>query len=249
MSEPIIRFERVSKRYRRTRERPFLLRETLGRLFGVAPRGTRDAPLALDGVDLAIDEGEAVGIVGDNGAGKTTLLRMIAGTCFPTQGTVTVRGRVAPLLALGVGFHPDMTGRECIELGATVLGWSRRDLEERFATVIDFAELSDDIDSPIRVLSAGMQARLALSIAVHGRADVMLLDEILAVGDRGFQEKCLARFDALREGGTTIVVVSHSGDAIRRLCTRALWLEHGSIARDGSAAAVVAEYEAAPAKK
>jgi ABC-type polysaccharide/polyol phosphate transport system ATPase subunit len=200
---------------------------------------------ALNGVSLAIGRAEVFGIVGRNGAGKSTLLRLIAAVLRPTRGRVRVRGwPVSPLLELGAGFHPDLTGRENVYLNATLLGRSRRQVDEALPSIVDFAELHDFIEAPLRTYSSGMVARLGFSVATAWRPAVLLVDELLAVGDEQFKQKCATRIDAFRSSGVTIVLVSHSLEQIETLCDRAAWLEHGSLRDVGSAADVAAAYRA-----
>lgn len=200
---------------------------------------------ALNGVSLAIGRAEVFGIVGRNGAGKSTLLRLIAAVLRPTRGRVRVRGwPVSPLLELGAGFHPDLTGRENVYLNATLLGRSRRQVDEALPAIVDFAELQDFIEAPLRTYSSGMVARLGFSVATAWRPAVLLVDELLAVGDEQFKQKCATRIDAFRSSGVTIVLVSHSLEQIETLCDRAAWLEHGSLRYVGSATDVAAAYRA-----
>jgi ABC-type polysaccharide/polyol phosphate transport system ATPase subunit len=240
-SQLIVRLEGVGKSFRRFEVPPFLLRNMLLRLAGRAHRPKEFWPLRE--ISFAISRGETVGILGHNGSGKSTLLRLIAGAAYPTKGHIAVRGRIAPLLALGAGFHPDMTGRECVEINATALGLSPAELARRFASIVAFAELPDFIDTPIRYYSSGMQARLGFSVAVHTEPDLLLVDEVLAVGDHAFQVKCMQRIDELRAQGTTILFVSHDAEQVRRLCDRVLWLKDGRLVYDGPVAEALARYE------
>jgi len=198
---------------------------------------------ALRGVAFSIGRGEIFGVVGANGAGKTTLLKVIARVLHPTEGRVRVNGSVAPILELGGGFHPELTGRENVYLYGSLLGWTRRALDDGFGDIVDFAELWDFIDAPLRTYSSGMTARLAFAVAMARYADVILVDEVLAVGDIQFQEKCLALIDQYREEGSTIVVVSHNPGLITRMCARAIWLSHGDLLALGSAEDVSEQYE------
>jgi ABC-type polysaccharide/polyol phosphate transport system ATPase subunit len=199
---------------------------------------------ALRDVDLTIGRGEIFGVVGPNGAGKSTLLKAVAGVLHPTEGRVIVRGRVAPLLELGAGFHPELTGRENVYLYGTLLGNHRRELAARFNSIVDFAELDGFIDAPLRTYSTGMTVRLGFAVATSRFADVLLVDEVLAVGDAHFQAKCLARMQAFREQGATILFVSHDLGTIAALCERALWISGGKAAACGPAADVVNAYTA-----
>jgi lipopolysaccharide transport system ATP-binding protein len=241
-SELIVRLDGVGKAFRRFEQKPFLLRNIVKRLTLRSERARDFWPLRH--VSFDIRRGETVGVVGQNGSGKSTLLRLIAGAAYPTEGHIAVRGRVAPLLALGAGFQPDMTGRECVEINATALGLTRAEIAARLDDIVTFAELPDFIDTPVRYYSSGMLARLGFSVAVHTDPDLLLVDEVLAVGDHAFQVKCIERIEALRRDGVTIFFVSHDAIIVRRLCDRVLWLKDGRVARDGSAAEVLAAYEA-----
>jgi ABC-type polysaccharide/polyol phosphate transport system ATPase subunit len=237
--EPIVRVEGVGKAFRRFEHQPFLLRNILLRLLGRAHPHKEFWPLR--NISFEITRGETVGVVGHNGSGKSTLLRLIAGAAYPTEGHIAVRGRIAPLLQLGAGFHPDMTGRECVEINATALGLSRTQLAARFDTIIAFAELADFVETPVRYYSSGMMARLSFAVAVHTDPDVLLVDEVLAVGDQDFQNKCFARVNELRAGGVTIVFVSHDAELVRRMCRRVLWIKDGALVADGEADAILRE--------
>ncbi len=198
---------------------------------------------ALRGVTLEVGAGEIVGVVGRNGAGKTTLLRVLARVLRPTAGRVRVVGRVAPLLALGAGFQQELTGRENILLNGVALGRSLEELRERMERIIGFAELGEFIDAPLRTYSAGMKARLGFAIATEFRPDVLLVDEVLAVGDVGFREKCERRIAAYRERGTTILIVSHAAQRIAPLCDRVAWIDEGAVRAYGDPLSVVEAYE------
>lgn len=241
VGELIVRLDDVGKMFRRVEQKPFLLREIVKRLTLRHERPRDFWPLRH--VSFDIHRGETVGVVGQNGSGKSTLLRLIAGAAYPTEGHIAVRGRIAPLLALGAGFQPDMTGRECVEINATALGLSKREIVERLDEMVAFAELPDFIDTPVRYYSSGMLARLGFSVAVHTDPDLLLVDEVLAVGDHAFQQKCIARIEELRKEGVTIFFVSHDDNTVKRLCDRVLWLKDGGIAADGAAGEVLAAYE------
>jgi ABC-type polysaccharide/polyol phosphate transport system ATPase subunit len=236
----IVRFSDVGKAFRRFDYQPFLLRNLARRVTGrkVVPREF----WPLRNVSFDIRGGETVGVIGQNGSGKSTLLRLIAGASFPTEGTVSVRGRIAPLLALGAGFHPDMTGRECVEVNGTALGLSRSEIRERMDDILHFAEIGDFLDMPVRYYSSGMLARLGFSVAVHTDPDLLLVDEVLAVGDHAFQQKCIARIHAIQRAGTTILFVSHDEGTVRQLCDRVLWLCDGRLRSDGLSVDVLPEY-------
>lgn len=210
---------------------PSLLRERRGTEFW-----------ALKDVSLQVRRGECVGIIGPNGSGKSTLLGLIAGVLRPDRGRVTVRGRVAPLLELGLGFHPELTGRENVILNGLILGLGRRELQARLDEIIIFAELGEFIDQPVRTYSSGMYMRLAFSVAVHVQADILLLDEVLAVGDMRFQEKCLQRLRTELAGGKTALFVSHDANMVTQFCNWAVLLRQGQIQRNGPPAEILRAY-------
>lgn len=204
---------------------------------------------ALHDVDLKVPAGQFLGVVGRNGAGKTTLLKVISRVLVPTRGRVVIRGKTAPLLGLGAGFHFDLTGRENVFLNAALLGHSRRAVERRLPEVVSFSELRDFFDAPIRNYSSGMLARLGFAVATMFRPDVLIVDEVLAVGDAAFRYKCLERIQEFRTLGTTILLVSHQAGEIADHCDRVLWLERGRVAAQGDAAEVLAQYEEALAEE
>jgi ABC-type polysaccharide/polyol phosphate transport system ATPase subunit len=233
--------ERLSKRYLLRRPVSATFQQTLLEMI----RGVASTPFwALRDLSFTITAGESVGIIGPNGAGKTTLLRLLCGLGRPTTGQIEVHGRVAALLELGAGFHPHLTGRENLYVSGIISGLSRRDVNRLFDAIVDFAEMRDFIDQPLRTYSSGMQMRLAFSIAIHVDPAVLIIDEVLAVGDAHFQQKCLDRIEDFRRRGKTLLIVSHSMDVIRAFCTRVLWLRRGSLAGDGRVEQVVPEYEA-----
>lgn len=197
---------------------------------------------ALQGLNAAIHPGEAVALLGRNGSGKSTFLSLVGRIYLPTSGTLAVRGSVAPLLELGAGFHPDLTGRENIELNGVILGLSRRQVQEREAAIIDFAELREFIDAPLRTYSSGMHMRLAFSVAVHTDAEIFLVDEVLAVGDEEFQEKCFAKIAEIKQQGRTLLFVSHEMTDVLRVATRVLWLDRGRLRADGDPTTIVEQY-------
>ncbi len=206
-------------------------------------RGISEPFYALRDVTFSIKRGETVGIVGHNGSGKSTALKLIAGVMAPTEGEVWVAGRVSPLIELGAGFHPDLTGEENVHLNASILGISMRQSHERFDDIVNFAELWDFIDTPVKRYSSGMYARLGFSVAVHSDPDILLVDEVLSVGDAAFQEKCFAKMRDFQDQGVTIVLVSHGLDLIRKFCHKALLLDRGHVVAEGSPNAVVQRYE------
>jgi ABC-2 type transport system ATP-binding protein/lipopolysaccharide transport system ATP-binding protein len=237
---PVVRVENVSVRYRVPEEKlsgikEFAIRWLQRRL------GYRNF-WALRDLDLAIKPGEIFGIIGRNGAGKSTLLKVMARILVPTQGRIIVVGKTAPLLEVGAGFHPELTGRENVFLNAALLGYSRTQMQTRFDQIVTFAGVEDFIDAPLRTYSTGMVARLGFAVATSVRPDILLVDEVLSVGDVAFQEKCLDRMRTFQQQGTTIVLVTHALDWVRQLCQRAIWLEEGSIAAQGQADTVVGRY-------
>lgn len=200
---------------------------------------------ALDGIDLTVEHGESLGVVGRNGAGKSTLLKVISKVLKPTRGKAEIRGTVAPILELGTGFDHELSGHENIYLNALLLGHRRKEIDERVEEIIDFSGLRELIHSPIRNYSSGMLARLGFSIATAWTPDLLLLDEVLAVGDAGFLRRCRERMQELRDGGATVLLVSHSPKDIRESCQRCLWLDKGKLQMDGPSEDVLAEYDAA----
>ena len=200
---------------------------------------------ALSHVNLQVNAGEVIGVVGRNGAGKSTLLKVVARVLVPTEGRVRLRGWVSPLLELGAGFHPELTGRENIFLNGTLLGHKSRQIETRLEEIIEFAELGAFIDAPLRTYSSGMVARLGFSIATTWKPDILILDETLAVGDEDFRSKCNARIARFKNEGTTTLLVSHTTKNIEELCSRAIWLEHGEIKASGSVKDVTMLYQQA----
>jgi ABC-type polysaccharide/polyol phosphate transport system ATPase subunit len=238
--QAVISLESVRVVYRVPHERIRSVKEYAIRLLkGGVPEGELHA---LKGVSLDVKGGEIFGIVGHNGAGKSTLLRVIARVIRPRSGRVVVKGRVAPLLELGAGFHPELTGRENVFLNGTLLGHSEAALRGRMREIVEFAELRDFIDAPLRTYSSGMVARLGFAVATAFRPDVLLLDEVLAVGDERFQQKCLARIEEFKRQGVTFLVVAHSAGLLRTMCDRLLWLDHGTVRAVGEAARVADSY-------
>jgi len=233
----VIAVEGVCKTFRHDAQGALTLKDLL--LLRARRRVARQV---LDGVTLRVARGETVGIVGKNGCGKTTLLRLIAGILRPDRGAVSVEGRVAPLLALGAGFHPDLTGEENVYLNASILGFTRRAMRARFADIVEFAGIGEHMQTPLRYYSAGMTVRLGFAVAVHLDPDVLLVDEVLAVGDSGFRTRCQERFRRMQEEGRTIVVVTHDMSEVREFCMRAAWLADGRVAADGDPDDVVTRY-------
>lgn len=196
----------------------------------------------LSNINLDIHKGETVALVGVNGSGKSTLLKLMTKIIYPTVGKISVNGKLTSLLELGAGFHPDFTGRENIYFNASIFGLTAAEIDARVSDIIEFSELGEFIDSPVRTYSSGMYMRLAFSVAINVDAEILLIDEILAVGDQHFQDKCFEKLTELKNSGKTIVIVSHSLDAIKKLCNRAVWIYEGKIKMDGSTEKVVEEY-------
>ncbi len=238
-----IRFDNVSKCYRLRKQRPFLLRE-LGRALLQKPSQVSEH-WALRDVSFEITRGMSVGVVGGNGAGKSTLLSLIAKTSYPTRGTVTVHGRVGPMLALGAGFHQDLTGAENIALNAALLGLTREEVAERYDSIVAYADIGEYLDAPIHQYSTGMTARLGFAVVAHVDAEILLLDEVLAVGDAPFQEKCLRTIRAFKESGRTLFFVSHGLAQVVELCSHMAWIRDGTLVRFGPTDEVAPEFEAA----
>lgn len=235
-----IRLEDIAVRYRVPHERITTLKEQAIRW--VQRRIQYDEFWALQGVNLQVRRGEVLGIIGRNGAGKSTLLKVISRVLRPTQGRVQVRGRVAPLLEFGAGFHPELTGRENVFLNGALLGFSHAEMQAKFDQIVDFAELWDFIDAPLRTYSSGMIARLGFAVASDVNPDILIVDELLSVGDTAFQQKSAERIQGFRQVGATILLVSHNLESVQAMCDRAIWLDHGQLLADGSAESVVRQY-------
>ena len=250
--EPIIKVDNVSMCFNLSTEKHESLKEYL--LAMVQGRLQYDEFYALKDVSLDIMPGDFYGLVGLNGSGKSTLLKTIAGVYKPSKGKVTVNGTIAPLIELGAGFDMDLTARENIYLNGTVLGFSPKYLDEKFDEIVEFSELQNFLDVPLKNYSSGMVARLAFAVATMTKPDILIADEILSVGDFLFQEKCEKRMAELLSGGTTVILVSHSIDQIERMCNKVAWLDHGHLRRLGPTAEITAEYrkfekkDAMPAK-
>ncbi|HEY3081084.1 MAG TPA: ABC transporter ATP-binding protein, partial [Chloroflexota bacterium] len=240
MSAPAVRLEAVSKRFRLRHERTRSFQELW--INALRRRGSAEEFWALREVSFEVQPGRSFGIVGENGSGKSTALKIIAGILRPTAGTVRVNGRLAALLELGAGFHPDLTGRENVFLNASVLGFSRREIERRFDAIVDFAELDRFIDTPLKHYSSGMTVRLGFAIAINSDPDVLITDEVLSVGDEAFQRKCIERIDDLMRRGKTLILVSHGLDLVRYLCSDAIWLDHGRVRAAGHSLDVIDAY-------
>lgn len=196
----------------------------------------------LKGVNLDIKKGEVVALIGVNGSGKSTLLKLMTKIIYPNKGKIITKGKLTSLLELGAGFHPDFSGRENIYFNASIFGLTKKEIDERLETIIEFSELQDFIDNPIRTYSSGMYMRLAFSVAINVDAEILLIDEILSVGDQHFQDKCIAKMKELKEEGKTMVIVTHSMQTVKEFCTRAVWLYNGEIKMDGEPDSVIDEY-------
>jgi ABC-type polysaccharide/polyol phosphate transport system ATPase subunit len=242
----LIDFDHVSKRYQVGTGRSSL-RELIPNLFnrltgGNGRKNERDIIWALEDVSLQVDRGETLGIIGRNGAGKTTVLKLLSRITHPTRGEIRIDGRTSALIELGAGFHPDLTGRENIYLNASILGLKRKEIDRRFEDIVAFAELAPFIDTPVKRYSSGMYARLGFSVAAHVDPDILLVDEVLSVGDVIFQQKCLRRIQEFQSAGKSIVFVSHNLVSVQKICSRVIWLERGRIASQGAPQEVVNDY-------
>lgn len=242
MDSEIITVSRLGKQYIRYRGgRPHSLRQLASRL--VQNRGARERFWALRDVSFSLRRSEMLGVIGHNGSGKSTLLRLLAGVMRPDEGSVRVRGRIGGLLQLGVGFHPDQSGRENVFTNGIVAGLTRREVAQRFESIVSFAGLENFIDSPLRTYSTGMRMRLGFAIAAHTDPDVLLIDEVLTVGDLAFQRKCLDRIELYKASGCTIVFVTHSLEEVKEHCERALWLRNGEVVAFGNSEVIADQYK------
>ena len=205
-------------------------------------RNKREKREVLKDVSLTIKKGEAVALIGVNGSGKSTLLKLMTKIIYPNKGKIVTNGKLTSLLELGAGFHPDFSGRENIYFNASIFGLTRKEIDERLEQIIEFSELGDYIDNPVRTYSSGMYMRLAFAVAINVDAEILLVDEILAVGDQHFQEKCIAKMKELKKQGKTMVFVTHSMETVKEFCSRAVWLSNGVIKMDGKPDEVIEEY-------
>src|SRR5215213_7542521 len=247
MGEPAIELDGVGKRYRLGEHHGSGtdLRETvdrvLRRLRGRA-RSPRHEIWSLRDVSFTVDEGEAIGIIGANGAGKSTLLKIVSNITTPTEGRCRTRGRIGSLLEVGTGFHGELTGLENTYLNGAILGMTRRDVTRRLDEIIEFAGLAEFIDTPVKRYSSGMYLRLGFSIAAHLEADILVVDEVLAVGDTEFQRRCLGKMSEVEQSGRTVLFVSHDMEAMARLCSRTMWLDRGEVRATGATTEVIDAY-------
>jgi lipopolysaccharide transport system ATP-binding protein len=238
---PLISCRNVSKFFYHRHKSKRLLRQHV--LSWFTPGGGDDTFYALRNVSFEVSKGESVGIVGSNGAGKSTLLSVITGLAHPDEGSVEVNGRIAALLELGSGFHPDLTGAENIRMNAALLGFTKKETLDLFDSIVEFSGVGEFIDQPLRTYSSGMMLRLAFSVAVNVNPDVLLVDEVLAVGDQAFQSRCLERIRTLRDAGKTLLCVSHATSLLTQFCDRAIWLDHGQLVMQGEINEVIEAYE------
>ena len=242
-AQPVISFKNVSKRFTFSREQPQSVQETLISIFGRRQRHPKKDLWAVRDLSFDLYPGQALGIIGRNGSGKSTVLKLIARILRPTSGQVSVHGRVSALLELGAGFHPDLTGRENIALNASVLGLTQQDVAQKFDKIVEFSELGEFIDMPVKHYSSGMYMRLGFSVAIHVDPDILIIDEILAVGDQAFQTKCIDRIHKLHQDGVSIVFISHNLSIVQRMCSSLIWLENGIMRASGSTEEVANQYK------
>lgn len=256
MSETIIKVDHVSKQYRlgtigggtlkgdlQSAWARWRGREDPNEQIGQAARGGNARFLALDDVSFGVKKGEALGIIGHNGAGKSTLLKLLSRVTAPTKGTICYNGRIASMLEVGTGFHPELTGRENVYLNGAILGMTKTEIDRKFDQIVFFAEMEQFIDTPVKRYSSGMYVKLAFAVAAHLDSEILVMDEVLAVGDMKFQQKCLGRMgDAANQEGRTVLYVSHNMNTIRQLCTRCIVLDHGRVAFDGAVEKAVGVY-------
>lgn len=240
-TEIVIEVRDVKKQFKSYRDKATSFKER----FVNPARGRHENVMVLKGISFQVHRGEAVGIIGKNGCGKSTTLKLLTRILYPTEGSIRINGRVSSLIELGAGFHPDMTGRENIYTNASIFGLTRREVDRRISDIIRFSELEEYIDQPVRTYSSGMYMRLAFAVAINVNADVLLIDEILAVGDSAFQKKCFEKLKEIKAGGTTIVIVSHSMEQMYRICDRLIWIEEGLIREEGIPKFIGEEYLAA----
>ncbi len=233
MATPALSVQRVSKEFTLYHNRSMALKTRVLGLFHADKRQRREQFQALKDVSFDVDRGQSLGLLGHNGSGKSTLLQIIANILTPTSGQIIARGRIAPLIQLGVGFNPELTGYENVFLNASLYGFRNREVRKRLEAIVEFAELSQFIDSPLKHYSSGMQMRLGFAVAVHLEPDIVLADEILSVGDQAFQEKCLAKIGELRREGMTLLLVSHNPEQVNQFCDYYVRLEKGHVVDEG----------------
>ena len=239
MKEIAISVENVEKSFKIYKDKGFTLKE---RILFFKSRNAYVKNNILRGISFDIEKGDILGIVGKNGSGKSTLLKLITKIIYPDLGNIKINGKVSSLIELGAGFHPDMTGRENIYINASIYGLTKKEIDSKLDTIIKFSELEEFIDSPIRTYSSGMYMRLAFSVAINVEAEILLIDEILSVGDANFQAKCFRKMQELKDSGITIVIVSHDLHTMEKLCNKVIWIESGKIKRSGIPNEVLKEY-------
>ena len=239
MKEIAISVDNVEKSFKIYKDKGFTLKE---RVLFFKSRNAYVKNNILRGISFDIEKGDILGIVGKNGSGKSTLLKLITKIIYPDSGSIKINGKVSSLIELGAGFHPDMTGRENIYINASIYGLTKKEIDSKLDTIIKFSELEEFIDSPIRTYSSGMYMRLAFSVAINVEAEILLIDEILSVGDANFQAKCFRKMQELKDSGITIVIVSHDLHTMEKLCNKVIWIESGKIKRSGIPNEVLKEY-------
>lgn len=238
-NETVIKFENVTKQFSKLSHKTF--KEFLPAL--VRGEKTSESFIALDNISFEIKRGETIGIIGPNGSGKSTILKLIAGVMWPTSGKVKVIGKISPLIELGAGMHSELTGKENIYLNGAILGLSQKEIQKNYKSIVDFSELWEFIDQPVKHYSSGMYMRLAFAVAVHVNPEILIVDEILAVGDSAFQDKCFAKMEEFKKShDITIIFVSHSLPQVKKFCTRAIYLNHHKIQYDGNTKDAVEKY-------
>lgn len=239
--EVAIQVEHVSKKFKLYYDKAHTLKEKL-LFFSKKNREKNDVLEVLKDINLEIKKGESVALIGTNGSGKSTLLKLMTKIIYPNKGKITTKGKLTSLLELGAGFHDDFTGRENIYFNASIFGLTKEEIDAKLEEIIEFSELRDFIDNPVRTYSSGMYMRLAFSVAINVQAEILLIDEILAVGDQHFQEKCFQKLFELKDAGKTIVIVTHNMQQVEKFCDRAVWLYKGEIRKDGKVKDVLEEY-------
>lgn len=236
-----IKVSHVSKSFKLYYDKAHTLKEKI-LFFSKKNREKNDILEVLKDINLEIKKGETVALIGTNGSGKSTLLKLMTKIIYPNKGTITTNGKLTSLLELGAGFHEDFTGRENIYFNASIFGLTRAEIDKKIDEIIEFSELGDFIDNPVRTYSSGMYMRLAFSVAINVQAEIILIDEILAVGDQHFQDKCFKKLMELKESGKTIVIVTHNIGQVKQICDRAIWLYKGEVRMDGAVSKVLDEY-------
>lgn len=229
MSNNVIKVNNVSKKFKLYHDKAYTLKDKV--MFW--HRNKYETRWVLNNISFEVNKGESIGIIGKNGSGKSTLLKLLTKIIYPDTGSITMRGRVAALLELGAGFHPDMSGRDNVYINASIFGLSKKEIDKKYDEIVAFAELEDFMDNPVRTYSSGMYIRLAFAVAINIQADILLIDEVLAVGDIAFQSKCLSKLKEIKEQGSTIVIVSHSLEQIEQFCDKSIWIHCGEAAEIG----------------